>query len=90
VLTLSLSYSVLYALAYAKNALWAGPCLSVCRVFNHIFTELAMVCIVTMTLDHIVATVTLNTVALDTTVAFVIPLVDLLTSSPVIWRKEYI
>jgi hypothetical protein len=38
---------------------------------------------------HIVATVALVTiVAFDIIVAFVIPLVALLTSPPVIWRKE--
>jgi hypothetical protein len=42
-----------------------------------------------MTLDHSVATTTAdNTVAFDTIIAFVIPLVALLTSSTVIWRKE--
>jgi hypothetical protein len=47
-----------------------------------------------MTLDHIVATATLvsivTTVALDIIVAFVIPLVVLLTSSPVTWRKGHL
>jgi hypothetical protein len=38
-----------------------------------------------MVVDHIVATM-----MLDTTVAFVIPLVTLLTSSPVMWRKEHL
>jgi hypothetical protein len=42
-----------------------------------------------MTLDHIVATMTLDTiVAFDIIVAFVIPVVALLTSSPVMWRKN--
>jgi hypothetical protein len=36
-----------------------------------------------MALDLIVATMTV-----DTTIAFVIPLVALLTSSPVMWHKE--
>jgi hypothetical protein len=39
-----------------------------------------------MTLDHIVSTVTLDTII--TIVAFVIPLVALLTSLPVMWGKE--
>jgi hypothetical protein len=39
--------------------------------------------VATMTMDHIVATVTL-----DTIVAFLIPLAALLSSSPVMWRKE--
>jgi hypothetical protein len=44
-----------------------------------------------MTLGHIVATVTLDIiVAFDTIVAFVIPLVAPLTSSPVMWRKEHL
>jgi hypothetical protein len=51
------------------------PTTSVCDVFNHIVT--------TVTSFNIVATVTF-----DTIVDFVIPLVVLLTSSPVMWRKE--
>jgi hypothetical protein len=42
-----------------------------------------------MNLDDIVVTMTLNaTVASDTIVVLAIPLVALLTSSPVTWRKE--
>jgi hypothetical protein len=52
-----------------------GPSMSVCRVFHYIVT--------TMTLNTIVAAVTL-----DNTVAFVDPLVALLTLSSVMWRKE--
>jgi hypothetical protein len=36
-----------------------------------------------MTLDYIVAKVTLDTIVFDITIAFVTPLVALLTSSPV-------
>jgi hypothetical protein len=44
-----------------------------------------------MILDHIVATMTLYTsVASDIIVSFVIPLVALLTSSPVMWREEHL
>jgi hypothetical protein len=46
-----------------------------------------------MTLDHTVTTMTLDhtvaTMTMDTTTAFVIPLVALLTSSPVMRRKEH-
>jgi hypothetical protein len=42
-----------------------------------------------MTLDHIVATVNSDTiVAFDTTAEFIIPSVAVLTSSPLMWRKE--
>jgi hypothetical protein len=42
-----------------------------------------------MTFDHIVTTVTFdNTAAFDTIVAFGIPLVAMLMSSPVMWHKE--
>jgi hypothetical protein len=42
-----------------------------------------------MILDHIVATMTLDTIyACDTIVAFVIPFVALLTSSPLLFREE--
>jgi hypothetical protein len=45
--------------------------------------------VATMALDHIVATMELDvTVAFGTIVAFVIPLVALLMSSPVTWHKE--
>jgi hypothetical protein len=44
-----------------------------------------------MTSDHIIATVTVDTIAtLDTTAAFVIPLVVVLASSPVMWHEEHI
>jgi hypothetical protein len=40
-----------------------------------------------MTSDHIISTITLEiVVACDTIVAFVIPLLVLLMSSPVMWR----
>jgi hypothetical protein len=43
--------------------------------------------VVTMTSDHIIATMILdNTVAFDTIVAFLFPLVAMLTSAPVMWR----
>jgi hypothetical protein len=67
----------LSALAQAKSNLWAHTCLSVCRVFHIIVT--------TVISDHIVALITL-----DTIVAFVIPLVTLRASSPVMWRKEHL
>jgi hypothetical protein len=42
-------------------------------------------------LDHIVAGMTLDTIiAFNTTVAFVLPLVALLTSSPTMWHKEHL
>jgi hypothetical protein len=44
-----------------------------------------------MTLDRTVVTITLDTiVAFGDIVAFIILLVALLTSSPVMWRKEHI
>jgi hypothetical protein len=44
-----------------------------------------------MALDRIIVTMTLDAiVAFYTTVAFVIPLVALLTSSTVMWRKEHL
>jgi hypothetical protein len=49
---------------------------------------------VTITLDHIIIAMTLDhfvtTMALDTTVAFLIPLVALLMSLPVMWHNEHI
>jgi hypothetical protein len=50
------------------------PSVFVCRVFHRIVT--------TMPLDTIAA--------FDAVVAFVIPLLALLTSSPVIWRQEHL
>jgi hypothetical protein len=45
--------------------------------------------VATMTSDYIIATMISDiTVAFDTTVAFVIPFVTLLTSTPVMWREE--
>jgi hypothetical protein len=45
----------------------------------------------TMTSDNIIATVTLDTIiAFYTVTAFVIPLVTLLTSTPVTWREEHL
>jgi hypothetical protein len=44
---------VLYALVYAKITVWARPCLPIYRLFQHIVTTTA--------LDHIVATMTLDT-----------------------------
>jgi hypothetical protein len=41
-----------------------------------------------MTLDHIPATLTLDIIAAYTSVAFIVLLITLLTSSSVIWRKE--
>jgi hypothetical protein len=46
--------------------------------------------VTTVALDRIVATTLDMIVAFDTIVAFVIPLVALLTSSPVMWRKEHL
>jgi hypothetical protein len=44
-----------------------------------------------MVSNRIIATTTLNTaVAFDIIVAFVIPLVALLTSTPVMWREEHL
>jgi hypothetical protein len=44
-----------------------------------------------MTLDCIIATVTLDTVvAFDTITVFVIPLVTLLASAPVMWHEEHL
>jgi hypothetical protein len=41
--------------------------------------------------DHIIATITLDTtVEFYTTVAFVIALVAMLTSTPVMWREEHL
>jgi hypothetical protein len=46
--------------------------------------------IATVTSYHIIATMTLYTiVAFDTTVVFVVPLVALLASMPVLWREEH-
>jgi hypothetical protein len=45
--------------------------------------------VTTVTLDHNVATMTLDTIVAFTIVAFVVRLVALL-SSPVMWRKEHI
>jgi hypothetical protein len=45
--------------------------------------------VTTIILGHVVETMTLDTnVAFDTIDAFLIPLVVLLTSSPMMWRKE--
>jgi hypothetical protein len=50
----------------------------------------SLACIVAaVTLGHIIAIMTLdNIVAFDTIVAFVIPLVALLTSAPMMWCEE--
>jgi hypothetical protein len=47
--------------------------------------------VATMALDRIAATMTFDaSVASDTIVAFVFPLAGLLTSLPVMWRKEQV
>jgi hypothetical protein len=62
-----------------------GPSMPVRRFFHRIITTITSVRIAaTVILDHIVATMTL-----DTTVEFFIPFVALLTSLPVVWRKEH-
>jgi hypothetical protein len=63
--------------------------------FEHIVATVIWVRIAAaVTLYHIVATVALDhivaEVSLGTIVAFAIPLVAVLTSSPVIWRNEHI
>jgi hypothetical protein len=66
------------------------PCLSVCRVFHDV-TTVTLDHVDAMTFDHVVATVALDTiVTFDIMFAFFIPLVALLTSSPVMWRKEHL
>jgi hypothetical protein len=67
-----------------ENAMATKPRnLSVYRVSHHIFT--------TVSLNHIVATITLDTIiSLSVIIAFVIPLVALLTSLPAMWRKEHL
>jgi hypothetical protein len=77
-----------------------GRSLSVCGIFHCYNSDLdynvatVLGTITTMTSGRIVAPVTSDRVAatmtLDTIVAFVIPLVALLTSSPVMWRKEHV
>jgi hypothetical protein len=74
--------------------------MSVCRVFHHIVSISLGHTVSTMTfdriaasmpLDHIVATMTLDTIAaFDIIVAFDMPLVALLASSSVMWRKEHL
>jgi hypothetical protein len=60
-----------------------GSSMSVCTVFYRIVT--------TMTLDHIVASITSDTIVVfDIIVEFLMSAVALLTSSPVMWRKEHI
>jgi hypothetical protein len=71
-----------------------GPsmsCLSIVSV-NTLLQKMTLdTSVQTMTLDHIVVTMTLHTiVAFDTIFAFGIPLVALLTSSPLMWRKEHL
>jgi hypothetical protein len=64
-------------------------CLSVCGVLCHIVTITLDHIVTKVTLDHIVPKMILDTiVAVDTIVAFDIPMVTLLTSSLVMWRKE--
>jgi hypothetical protein len=63
-----------------------GPSMSVYRVCYHIVTTVTLENIVAMiTMVHTAATVTLVTI-----VAFVIHLVTLLTSSPLLWLKEHL
>jgi hypothetical protein len=44
-----------------------------------------------MTSGHFIVTMTLDTIVVfDSTVAFVIPLIALLTSMPVMWHEEHL
>jgi hypothetical protein len=87
---------VLYGSAKANNTLWTCQGLSLCsHCYNNDIDTAATIIldrtIATMSTDYIVTTLTLDhtaaTMALDTIVAFVILLVSLLMSSPVMWRK---
>jgi hypothetical protein len=55
--------------------------MSVCGIIHEIVTA--------MTLNHIVATLTLDIIVAYTIVAFIIPLIALLTPSPVMRRKDH-
>jgi hypothetical protein len=65
--------------------------LSVYPVFHRIVKTVTLEHIVVrMTLDHVVERISLHTtVAFDTIIAFVIPLVALLTSPLIMWREEH-
>jgi hypothetical protein len=80
-----------YALVYlSEEQIWTRSCLPVCGVHRIVIT-VTLVYIVTMTLNHIISTITSdNIVALDNIVAFVITLVALLTSSPVMCLKNHL
>jgi hypothetical protein len=69
-----------------------GPSMSVClyHLLQQCEPKSLLDYIVTLlTWDKIIETMTFDIiVAFDTTVAFVIPLVALLTSLPVMWREE--
>jgi hypothetical protein len=90
---------VLYNLACAKNNIMS-PSMSVCRVSRHTVATMTLdiilqqwpwITLATMTLGHTVETIVLeNIVVLDTIVALDNPLVSMLTSSSVMWRKEHL
>jgi hypothetical protein len=70
-----------------------GPSIQVCRVFHQKCDLRSLLdhTTTTTTLDHIIPTMIINTIVnFGIIVTFVISVIALLTSSPVMWREEHL
>jgi hypothetical protein len=68
-----------------------GLSMTVYPILHNILTRMTLEHIAAMVTLDLIATVTLDTiVAFDTTFRFVIPLVSMLMSLPVMWHEEHL